>query len=375
MDRKELRLAPVPGREAKDRRAAACGVLVLAAAIAATASGADRARRPFDPVALAEAGLNDALFLATPQAAASAARAFRDRLVRVPLDPATRTIAASLALELAETPGAREAAFAQAEAALRLAPWEEGVRRAHTRIAARCGRIDRAIESVRETFGYAPRDAAASLADIEPFVPDGRLEDALPDEPAAWLAWSSRLRELRREADADARLAAALARFPGDLEVRRVAAGVAASRGREAEVARLVPADFALPAGAAPALFAFRARSKARAGDAAGAREDAAAAVAGAHDDPGVLVLAGDAVLAVDPALSRGWWTRAAFALGSGTDGARRSVGVRVRLARLDEREGRAGDALRTWRSILASQPDHAEARRRVAELTGELRR
>jgi hypothetical protein len=52
-----------------------------------------------------------------------------------------------------------------------------------------------------------------------------------------------------------------------------------------------------------------------------------------------------------------------------GTRGA--AIHVRYRLARLDDREGRAGDALREWRTILAERPDDVEANRRVAALTG----
>jgi hypothetical protein len=221
-------------------------------------------------------------------------------------------------------------------------------------------------------FGYAPNVAAATLADIEPFVDGDRLLDGLPDEPTAWLAWSVKLRNAGREAEADARLALLLARWPHDLEALRVAASVAAGRNRIDELARLVPPALALPstAEAAP-LHAFRARTKAAAGDRAGSRADARLAITLSHEDPWVLALAGDAVAAIDPALARDCWTRALYRLLARQETRGGAIWLRIRLARLDDREGRAGDALRAWRSVLDERPDDGEAKRRVAELTG----
>jgi hypothetical protein len=125
---------------------------------------------------------------------------------------------------------------------------------------------------------------------------------------------------------------------------------------------------------AAP-LWAFRARTKALAGDAAGARADAARAVSLSNDEPWVLTLAGDALLDTAPDAARDYWTRALYAFAAGTATTDASIWLRHRLARLDDREGRAGDALREWRTILAARPDDAEAKRRVQELTGESAR
>jgi hypothetical protein len=84
------------------------------------------------------------------------------------------------------------------------------------------------------------------------------------------------------------------------------------------------------------------------------------------------MAAAGDVFEKSDPVLARDYWTRALYRLLAkpGTRGG--AIHLRYRLARLDEREGRAGDALREWRTILAERPDDAEARRRVAALTGE---
>ena len=117
------------------------------------------------------------------------------------------------------------------------------------------------------------------------------------------------------------------------------------------------------------------ARTKALSGDGSGARADAARGVEMSASDPWVLALAGEAMESVDRALARDYWTRALYRLASRAETRRDAIWLRYRLARLDDREGRAGDALREWRTILAERPDDAEARRRVAELTGESSR
>ena len=225
-------------------------------------------------------------------------------------------------------------------------------------------------------FDYDAGQAALTLSEVEPFLPSARIEDGLPASPAAWLAWSDRLRQQGRYAEADRRLAALLARWPGDLPARQRAASSAASSGRLDDLARLVPPSMTLPDDprAAP-LYAYRARTKALSGDGSGARADAARGVEMSASDPWVLALAGEAMESVDRALARDYWTRALYRLASRAETRRDAIWLRYRLARLDDREGRAGDALREWRTILAERPDDAEARRRVAELTGESSR
>jgi hypothetical protein len=199
------------------------------------------------------------------------------------------------------------------------------------------------------------------------------LEDGIPATSAAWLAWSIRLRMNGREAEADARLADLLARWPGDLDALRVAASAAASRSRIDELVRLVPPSLVLPdTESAAVLHAFRAWSKAVSGDAAGARADAQAAVSLSREDTWVLTLAGDAEVATDPALAREYWNRALYKLLAAEATRDQARWLRSRLARLDEREGRAGDALRAWRAIIAEHADDAEAKQRIAELTGD---
>ena len=353
--------------------AAAIGATVLAAAALATLKGADAARRPWDAAAIAELALAQSLAAGNSDAAHEAEDRLRQRLTRTPLDAASRAIAANLMVESADSNAARAAAVEQALAATRLVPTNEWIGGGTARVLARCGRPDLALQETARIFAYAPDDGAATLADIEPFAPPGRLEDGIPPAPDAWLAWSIRLRMNGREADADDRLAKLLARWPSNLDALRVAASAAASRGRIDELVRLVPPSLALPdTESTAALHAFRAWSKAVSGDAAGARADAQSAVALSNEDSWVLTLSGDAEAATDPALAREFWNRALYKLvaAEGTKDAARWL--RSRLARLDEREGKAGDALRAWRAILADHGDDVEARQRIAALTGD---
>jgi tetratricopeptide (TPR) repeat protein len=373
VERPELKLVTAGPAGPKRPAAFGLGAAVLVAAGVATICGADAARRPFDPAPLAESALARSLATNDPEPVREARDLLDARLRANPLDSVSRTIAASLLVESATTDVLREAAVAQATAAVRLTPFDASVARRAARVLARCGRSDLALEGIAKMFGYAPGSAAATLSDIEPFVAVDRLEAALPPLPEAWLAWSVRLRLDGRHDEADARLTSLLARWPANLEALSVAASVAAGRGRYDELLRLVPPSLPLPATPETAeLHAFRARSKAAAGDAAGARADALSAIALSNESPWVMAAAGDVFEKSDPVLARDYWTRALYRLLAkpGTRGG--AIHLRYRLARLDEREGRAGDALREWRTILAERPDDAEARRRVAALTGE---
>jgi hypothetical protein len=372
VQRSELRLVTADRAGTKRPEALGLGAAVLAAGILATLCGADTDRRRFEPAPIAESGLARTLETGNPEPAREAREVLETRLRRNPLDTASRTIAASLLVETATTEAQREAAVAQALAAVRLTPVDASVAHRVARMLARCGRTELALQETAKLFAYAPQPAASTLADIEPFVPGDRLEDALPPLPAAWLAWSAKLRANRRDQEADERLAALLERWPGDLEARRVAASIAAGRDRIDELLRLVPPSLALPETpeAAP-LYALRARSKSAGGDSTGARADAQNAIALSRENPWIMVVAGDAFAESEPALARTYWTRALYRLQANPGTRGQALLLRYRLARLDDREGRAGDALREWRTILAERPDDVEAKRRVAALTG----
>jgi hypothetical protein len=373
VERPELTLVTeVPARAGKPA-AAGLGLVVLAAAVVATVRGADSARRPFDAAGLAENALTRTLAANDPAPAREAGDALRAHLRANPLDAASRTVAASLLAETATNDAERAAAAAQAQAATRLVKTDEWITAGAARVLTRCGRADLALGEIARMFDYAPPEAAATLLVVEPWVQDGRIEDGIPPTPAAWLAWTVRLRLAGREADADERLAALLARWPGDLPALSVAASAAAGHNRIDELRRLLPPSLILPETkeAAP-LYAYRARLHAGAGDKASARADAVRAVALSHDDPWVMALAGDALIDNEPALAREYWTRALYRLLESPSTRAGAVWLRARLARLDDREGRAGDALREWRAVLAELPDNGEARNRVAALTGQ---
>jgi tetratricopeptide (TPR) repeat protein len=367
VERPALKLVTDGGGEARvPPWAAASGAAVLVAAAVAIGAGALGARAPFDPRSIAEEAVARAWGERDPGAVAEAMRSLDLRLRRFPRDAATRTIRASLLLDTSDGPAARDEALGEVRRAIADDPQAIGVRRAAARIEVGCGLWDVALADLRRIFVLEPGAGAAALSDVEPLLPDGRLDQAIPDDPAAWRAWSVRLRERGRDAEADARLAAALVRWPDDLVSRTIAASVAAGRSDPAALARLVPPGLAVPESRENALLiAFRARTRAGAGDLAGARGDARRAVALADGDPWVAVAAGDAMEQSDPALSRDWWTRSLFALGD--QPAR--VWVLARLARLDERDGHASDAVRRWREVLALRPGEGEAARRLAAL------
>ena len=312
-------------------------------------------------------------WLSGDEAQASARRAdLRRRLDRTPTDATTRSVYASLLAETATTPDERARAAEESRRSVRAAPHDEGVRRAAIKVMARTGDPARAASDVRALFAEAPDHAALVLSEIEPFLAPDVLASALPDLPAAWLARSIRLRMDGRIAEADRLLGALVERWPGDLRARQLRAQVAAGRGDDEAVARLVPPDLSLPEDRGhAALLALRARSRVRDGDVEGARRDAERATALAPDDPWVATAAGDALVNVDAEAARAYWTQALFRhrRDEGTRAAR--VGTLTRLARLAEREGRAPEALRRWREVLEIDGGNAEAVRRVTAIAG----
>lgn len=372
MEQPELKLVTHEPAQPRERAAFYFGAAVLAAAAIATLCGADAARRPYNAGKLAESAIARTLASDDPQWAREAREALRERLRRFPLDAASRMIAASLAAETAENNAERKEAVDQVVAATRLVASDEWISRGAAHVFARCGRTDLALREIAGMFAYAPADAASTLIKVEPFLAPDQLESGIPESPSAWLSWSVKLRANGRPDEADARLSTLRDRWPSDLPSLREAASVAAGRDRLDELQRLVPPALVLEETADNAtLLAFRARSKATSGDAAGARSDALRAIALSGDSPWVLAHAGDAVAVSDSALAREYWTRALYRLLEKPETRGGAIWLRYRLARQSDREGRAGDALREWRNILAERPDAGEAIRRIADLTG----
>jgi len=105
-------------------------------------------------------------------------------------------------------------------------------------------------------------------------------------------------------------------------------------------------------------------------GDIRGAREDLERALELGGTDYGLLSFAGGAyesIGAYDDA--RRQWHAALFSLPSGSD--RERLQLLQRLARLEERHGDPAASLRHWRQVLEIDPDHEEAKRGIAALTG----
>ncbi len=117
-------------------------------------------------------------------------------------------------------------------------------------------------------------------------------------------------------------------------------------------------------------MLALRARVHVERGRNAEAENDLRTVQAAADGAPHLLILIGDVQLCLGKAeLARGSWNQALFQ----TDSANkpRRIALLVRLADLEETDGRASVALRHWRSVIDLDPEHPRARRRVAELTG----
>lgn len=372
MARPELKLVVARAGGRAGGTAAAWGGLVLAAGIAATLAGADAARAPFDPEALAEAALRANLSSGDPLDVPI--RALRARLTLRPLDAETRAVYSGLLREAAEGPDDLAAARFHASRAAATAPVTIPVVAAAASTLARAGGADEAAALARAMFAYAPRSAAGLLARLEPFLGEKATASALPDDPQAWLAWARTLRAERRADEAEERLEAAWRRWPRRADVLVARAEGPFWRDDAAALAAIVPSGMPIPdVPEAPWLHAFRARVRAEAGDVAGAKADAARAVAAAPGAHGVLEAAARAVeSAGDADTAASYLRRARFALPHDAPRAARER-VLVSLARLADRSGSGAESLRAWRLVLEVSPEHAEARRRVEALTAPL--
>lgn len=363
-------------RALRPRRGAALAMFgaVAAAAVLATLLGADRGRRPLQPLDLGVRGERAAAVggAASPEVR-DVLRTLRAHLGERPLDAAARLAYAGVLREAAAGSDGIDVAIFHAERAAATAPVTAGLAGTAARILARSGRPETAARIVRGMFAWDPASAATLLRDVEPFLGDDPSARVVPRDARARRAWIATLRNAGRHAEARAVLDAALIDAPDDPALIEIAAWDAVSSGEFARLELLVPDGAALPQGRSGAiLLALRALGKARRGETAGALADARAAAGAAPSDPGVLMYAGDALqLAGDLGGARDLWQRARFESlpGEGSRGSR--LGLSVRLARLEERAGRPGDALRAWGEVLEVDPGHAEALRRREALRG----
>lgn len=378
MERTDLRLIPAPRAEGvpRSRRIAAAltGSLVLFAGLLATGLGADRARRPFRGGEMAQRAL-DSAFREGREAPEirETIRALRTEVGRRPLDARTRVLYASVLLEFASDESEAAAAAFHARQASEVAPVTVPVVRQAALVLARSGDRERAIALTKAMFGYDPEAAAALLATLEPFVQDEGVARALPDDPAAWLAWIGKLRGFDRAEEASAMQEEASRRWPQDSAVLERSAWDAVNLADWKRVEVLLPPERPVPrAPAAPRLWAYRARMLAATGRPDRAKADVREAERLAQGDAWVLLQAGIALEAAgDPAGGRRLWDRALHSLPAVEGWLWLRVELLTRIARQEDREGRPVDALRAWRDVLRLAPEHDEAQRRVDDLTG----
>lgn len=374
MARPELRLAgggeaPRADGAAHRRGAPWVGVAILAFAPLASLLGAGPAREPRDVRALAEEALVAAIDggAGAPEVRDAAVR-LREDVGRRPLDAATHVVYASLLLELAASPEERRAAAFHASRAAALAPVTVPVVETAARVLARAGEPGKALDLARSMFDYDPTAAARLAASLEALPGGESVAAAIPRTPAARAAWIGRLRASGRQAEAQDALDDAWARWPREPWVRRQAALRALSRGDWTALAEIVPPAEAIPESRDSAiLHAFRGRLRAATGDLEGARSDAEAAARLGGGDAWVRLHAGLAMDAAgDGAAARAHWESGLHALPAAEGTRRLRVQILTQLARLADREGREGDALRIRREIAGTDPENAEAAARA---------
>jgi len=368
-----LRLIEGPQRPPRPHRAALAVAAVLAAlAAAATLLHADRARRENDPRPLAEAALEASLERGNEAPEVRAALVeLRRGLERRPLDARARVAYAGLLLGLGTEDAHFGLAAFHARRAVELAPVTVPIVRAATLIVAQTGERDLAVSWIRRMFAYDPASAAELLAQVEATVLGLPVEAALPDAVGAWLAWARKLRRDGRLADADRRVEQAQRRWPDDLEALGERAALLVRRQDWTALAELLPPDWEPPPELAAAMpLLYRARAALARGDRDGARADLERALRLHPEAWGVMFLAGQICEDLgERARARTLWHGALHRLDASEREARQ--GILVHLARLEDRDGRAGTALRLWRSVLDLDPEHAEAAGRIRELSG----
>jgi tetratricopeptide (TPR) repeat protein len=376
MDKPGLKLI-APRREPAGRRGRACaalglGAVLFASAALATVLGADSARRPIQARELAESALERSLNQGNrdPEVR-SALLELRSTLSRRPLDSKTRAVYASLILGLSRRLEDSAVAAFHAGLAAELAPVTLSVVRPAVLILAYSGRPEKALELSTSIFAYDPQRAAATLAQIEPFLIERSAEDGLPYKPEAWLAWHHQLTLAGRTEEAELWLDRAYQHWPEHLRILERIAGRAAHRRDWQVLETLFPAERELPqerAAARPILH--RAKLRAFKGDLEAAQDDIQRALGLDGQSGSTQILAGDAYETMgEYGPARDQWTRALYGLAPDNDDVREQV-LR-RLARLEDRHGEPAAALRLWQALLEIDPDNAEAKGRVDDLSG----
>jgi tetratricopeptide (TPR) repeat protein len=220
-------------------------------------------------------------------------------------------------------------------------------------------------------FGYDARGAAAMLSQIETLVFNVDLDRGLPPAPEAWMAWSRQLETERRSAEAAEWRARTLERWPDHVPALARTAAFAFGRGDWDALAELLPPGGRLPEDdrQSATLYAWRAHLDWHSGDRQAALADMERALE-LQDTGRIRTISGDLFEKMgDATRARSDWNRALFGTAATSTSSRR--GLLLRLARLEDRHGRPAAALRFWEALLALDPAHAEARRRIDDLAG----
>ena len=370
-----LKLADLPGSRDKGRRIASlvAGGVILLVLGASTWLGAGTSGDRQEMVDLA----NEALAISLEEGSRSSGvtarlQKLRSELARRPLDANTRSIYASLLLGLSRSTEETGAAVFHAARAAELAPVTVPVQRRVTQILARCGEMEHALQLTSRTFQFDPAAGARILESLLPICGPVRAVQGIPDEAAAWMAWSRTLERTAGQEEAYALAVRAWKRWPADPGVLLYLASRALWRGDLEHLKALFPDDLALPDDPNHALlFSFQAAANATIGDRVGVERSIGRALELVPDNPSVLRTAGDAWKILDePDEAAGLWNRALFHARNNRSTQLR-LEILLRLARLEDERGRTMDALDFWRNILKIKPDHPEARKRVDDLTG----
>ena len=208
---------------------------------------------------------------------------------------------------------------------------------------------------------------------VETRVQPEDLDQGIADTPDAWLAWANDMDRRSRQTEAAERLAATSRRWPDHVPTMERRAIVAVRNKDWQTLREMFPPGKEIPEESTYALpLLFRARIRENDGDHAGAREDIQRALELGPVTGRFEIHAGETLYAIGEHLkAREYWNRAFFGLPPTSSYEDAKAHLSLLLARWEDQHGEPASALRHWQVVLALRPDHAEARRRVDDLSG----
>ena len=344
---------------------------VALTSLLATWRGADRSRAPLDARKHVQVTLAEALAHGNRSPdVLHKLQLLRAQLGRRPLDSKSRVQYAALLLAMTRTLNDTRASAFHARLAADLAPVTLPVIELAALILSRSGDGPGALARVRDIFEFDPVAAADLLLRLEDNLAHESTTAGLADTARAWRAWARALSDRGRVEESLALLHDAVARWPDDLGLNVALARLAVIRADWDDLERWTRLETIPAEGRGLELLTYRARLHAERGRREDAERDLNSVIAAAKGSPHALILVGVVQYRIgDMESARTTWNRALFALPRDLESTR--IGVLVKLADLEEADGRASVALRHWREVLELSPSHTGAQRRVAELTG----